>query len=39
MIENSILGHIIVFLAMFVALVVYELGKIYLKEYRHKFRL
>ena len=31
--ENSILGHIIVFLAMFVALVVYELGKIYLGVY------
>jgi len=32
MIEDSILGHIIVFLAMFITFVVYELVREYLKE-------
>ena len=39
MIEHSILGHILVFLAIFVALVVYELGKIYLERLKRHFRL
>ncbi len=32
MVENSLIGHIIVFILMFITFIIYELAKIYLKR-------
>jgi len=32
MIEDSLLGHILVFLAMFIVFVIYELVRMYLRD-------
>ena len=36
--EDSILGHILMFLGIFIIIVIYELGKIYLDPYMKRFK-